>query len=167
MINSVKARTSILALILFVFGIGYTFAANKVVVIPMAADAPPQSFAVFASGDQGRSINSNALAVRSVSLTPPVNGVVIVNSNVVASETTAGDGVDCSITETLDVESSHLQQWISPGSPGDRAQLAGTRGYNVIAGAIYIFSLRCKHTGTATTSLIRDSSLTAIFTPSA
>jgi hypothetical protein len=35
MINSVKARTPILALILFVFAVGYTFAANKVVVIPL------------------------------------------------------------------------------------------------------------------------------------
>ena len=38
MINSVKARTPILALILFVSAVGYTFAQNKVVVIPMAAD---------------------------------------------------------------------------------------------------------------------------------
>jgi len=43
MINSVKTRTPILAFILFVFAVGYTFAANKVVVIPMAADAPPAS----------------------------------------------------------------------------------------------------------------------------
>ena len=42
MIKSAKARTPILALILFVFGVGYTFAANKVVVIPMAADSVPQ-----------------------------------------------------------------------------------------------------------------------------
>lgn len=39
MINSVKARTPILALILFVFSVGFTIAAtNKVVVIPMGAD---------------------------------------------------------------------------------------------------------------------------------
>lgn len=38
MINSVKAP--ILALILFVFGIGNAFAENKVVVIPMASDLP-------------------------------------------------------------------------------------------------------------------------------
>ncbi len=42
MINSVKARTPILALILFVFAVGYTVAAtNKVVVIPMAGDSQP------------------------------------------------------------------------------------------------------------------------------
>ena len=40
MINSVKARTPILALVLFVFSIGFTVAAtNKVVVIPMAGDS--------------------------------------------------------------------------------------------------------------------------------
>ena len=37
MINSIKARTPVLALILFVFAIGYTFA-EKVVVIPLAGD---------------------------------------------------------------------------------------------------------------------------------
>lgn len=35
----VKARTPTLALILFVFAVGYTFAENKVVVIPMGAEA--------------------------------------------------------------------------------------------------------------------------------
>jgi len=40
MINSVKARTPILTLILFVFAVGYTVAAtNKVVVIPIAGDS--------------------------------------------------------------------------------------------------------------------------------
>jgi hypothetical protein len=39
MINSVKARTPILALILFAFAIGYSFA-DRVVVIPLGADAP-------------------------------------------------------------------------------------------------------------------------------
>jgi len=40
MVNSIKARTPILALILFLFAMGYTFAANKVVVIPLGADDP-------------------------------------------------------------------------------------------------------------------------------
>lgn len=40
MINSVKARTPILALILFVFAVGYTFAA-KVVVVPLGGDSQP------------------------------------------------------------------------------------------------------------------------------
>lgn len=38
MINSVKARTPLLALILFVFSIGSALAQNKVVVVPMAED---------------------------------------------------------------------------------------------------------------------------------
>ena len=40
MINSIKARTPLLALILFVFAIGYTFAA-KVVVVPLGGDSMP------------------------------------------------------------------------------------------------------------------------------
>lgn len=40
MINSIKARTPILVLILFVFAVGYTVAA-KVVVIPLGGDSQP------------------------------------------------------------------------------------------------------------------------------
>ena len=40
MLNKIKTRTPILALILFVFAVGYTVAA-KVVVIPLGADAAP------------------------------------------------------------------------------------------------------------------------------
>ena len=40
MINSIKARTPILAIILFVSLVGYTFAQNKVVVVPLAGDGP-------------------------------------------------------------------------------------------------------------------------------
>lgn len=38
MINLIKARTPILAIILSLLAVGYTFAANRVVVVPMAAD---------------------------------------------------------------------------------------------------------------------------------
>lgn len=43
MLNKIKTRTPILALILFVFALcsGYTFAETKVVVIPLGADAAP------------------------------------------------------------------------------------------------------------------------------
>lgn len=44
MINSIKTRTPILALILFVFGIGNVFAADKVVVIPMGGDVSAKEF---------------------------------------------------------------------------------------------------------------------------
>ena len=42
MLNKIKTHTPLLALILFVFSVGYVEAANKVVVIPMAADSPPE-----------------------------------------------------------------------------------------------------------------------------
>ena len=40
MINSIKARTPILVLILFALAVGYTFAA-KVVVVPLGGDSMP------------------------------------------------------------------------------------------------------------------------------
>ena len=52
MLNSIKARTPILALILFVFAVGYTVAAtNKVVVIPLGADSVAPGSEVIRSGD--------------------------------------------------------------------------------------------------------------------
>lgn len=41
MLHKIKTRTPLLAFILFVFAIGYTVAANKVVVIPLGGDSMP------------------------------------------------------------------------------------------------------------------------------
>lgn len=176
MINSVKARTPILALILFVFAVGYTFAANKVVVIPMAVDAPqsadvPQSMAMYASGDQSIGIGTAGLSVREILFTAPSDGVVIVNSSAGVIEGTAKDRVSCSITTGTTRDPTHTQTWESPGWDGDYAQLSGTRGFDVTKDSSYTFRLFCDRrdglNGGDPTSLIEDSSLTAIFTPSA
>ena len=72
MINSVKARTPILALILFVFGAGYTFAANKVVVIPMAADAPPATTAFYTGANQFTTLTETTEVVRQLVVTAQI-----------------------------------------------------------------------------------------------
>ena len=66
MINSIKSRTPILALILFVFAVGYTVAA-KVVVVPLGSDAP-QSFSVFDGGGDSGTVASIAKKLRELPL---------------------------------------------------------------------------------------------------
>ena len=172
MINSVNARTPILALILFVFGIGNVFAANKVVVIPMGSDAAPQSFAVFNSVSGGNTVYiANEIMVQ-VSLTAPADGVVIVNSTISAWESTASHGLNCGISTaaasdaTPTISANESQYWRSYGGVAAAyGQLAGTRGYNVTKGQTSYYRLVCRHLGDGDTGG-NFPSITAIFTPS-
>jgi hypothetical protein len=173
MINSIKSRTPILALILFVFAVGYTFAA-KVVVVPLEEASLQQPFAVFASGNQGLSVSTPAKAVRTVILRAPADGIVVVNSTVVIRALNAGEGARCSIVSSGSadfpgmIDSTHEQIWLGGGRPSEFGQLAGTRGFNVTAGEKYYFGLICQHQGSpGAASQALDSSLTATFSPSA
>jgi hypothetical protein len=85
---------------------------------------------------------------------------VIVNSTATAVEDTAGGEVVCSITTGTTHDGAFLQIWESPGSAGDLAQLAGTRGFDVAAGQALTVNLVCDASGS---SSILDSALTAIF----
>jgi hypothetical protein len=119
--------------------------------------------AVHAGGDQIETVTLTAEVVRSVSLTAPVAGTVIVNSTATVVEPAGGDQVLCSITTGTTTDDAFLQVWESPGSPGLAAQLAGTRGFDVTAGQTLTVGLVCAHFGTSSTSSILDSALTAIF----
>jgi len=186
MINSVKARTPILVLILFVFAVGYTFAANKVVIIPMAGDSTDpaiiqalneritelenaQTFAVYAGGEQDIDTPLSG-SIRSLTLTAPTDGIVIINSTVNGYAKNQYDGILCSISSSsTNLDGSYTQNWGTSGT-GNRAygQLAGTRGFIVTEGDTYTYHLVCNFSGLISDPpQVRDSSLTAIFTPSA
>ncbi|MEM7069933.1 MAG: hypothetical protein AAF478_13725 [Pseudomonadota bacterium] len=49
MIQAVKARTSVLAIFLALLSIGYTFAQNKVVVVPLGGDEAVQGYEAITS----------------------------------------------------------------------------------------------------------------------
>jgi hypothetical protein len=119
--------------------------------------------AVHAGGDQALLADTTAAVVRSVSLTAPVAGTVIVNSTATAQEPDAGDRVLCSITTGTTLDFAFLQGWESPGGSGELAQLAGTRGFDVTAGQALTVNLVCVHAGTSGISIVSDSALTAIF----
>jgi len=137
-----------------------TAAALSFATFPTSGRYP---LAVHAGGEQAMTVMGNDEVVRSVTLTAPVAGTVIVNSTANASEDTAGDFVHCSITSGTTLDFTFLQFWESPGSDGSGAQLAGTRGFDVTAGEVLTVNLVCSQQGTSLSSTISDSALTAIF----
>ncbi|MFT6290399.1 MAG: hypothetical protein ACJAR2_000987 [Ilumatobacter sp.] len=125
-----------------------------------------QPFSVFADGDQALVVTPTDAVVRSVTVTAPVSGTVIVNSSNSVIESLAGDQLRCSITMGSTVNYSALQVWASSGTDaGGLGQMSGTRGFDIAAGAAVMYNLVCVHTGSSGSSTVEDSSLTATFTP--
>ena len=123
-----------------------------------------QVLAAHAGGDQHELITSTEEVVRSVSLTAPTDGVVVVNSSAYAAESTSGDDVVCSITTGTALDSNFAQQWSSSGGGGNVAPMAGTRAFDVPAGEV-TFNLVCAQFGDSADAFLSDSALTAIFIP--
>lgn len=131
----------------------------------VAALDEAQPFAVTAR-DAFESVTASGAVVVSVDVTAPVDGHVTVNSTTNANESTANDDVGCSITTAAGVDADYLQEWESPGANGDTSQIAGTRAFAVAAGATVTYNLVCDSLGSVgSSSILRDSVLTAIFTP--
>jgi len=139
-----------------------TAAALSLATFPTSGRYP---LAVHAGSGQSEGVTATDEVVRSVSLTAPVAGTVIVNSTANAFESTVGDDVRCSITTGTTIDFAFNQIWRSAGSAsaGSVAQLAGTRGFDVTAGQTLTVNLVCDHAGTSGSSTISDSALTAIF----
>jgi hypothetical protein len=121
----------------------------------------------FAVGDRVASttVTATASVVASVTVTAPVDGQVTVASTTQANEGFTGDGVECSITTGEFFDTSHVQRWESPGQDGQFSQLAGTRTYDIAADQTVTYTLECEHVGASPTSDLRDTVVTAIFTP--
>jgi hypothetical protein len=118
--------------------------------------------AAHSGGGQAEAVTS-AEVVRSVSLTVPAEGVVIVNSTATALDGDVGDTMNCSITTGTDLDHEFNQLWQSGGAGGGAsAQLAGTRGFDVGPTRNFTVNLVCDALGDG---FILDSSLTAIFIP--
>lgn len=125
-------------------------------------------FAVSAR-DTETSVGTADGLVVAVSITPPADGQVVVNSTTHAYEPTAGDLVRCSISGDTTMDFDYTQEWRSPGLLGLSSMLAGTRVFDVAANVPTTFNLVCRHVdagaGGGTTTSMNDSVLTAIFTP--
>ncbi len=129
-----------------------------------AIDLKDEAGADFASGDQDFLLTSGTDVVRSVTVTAPTAGQVMVNASgsFLFGDTAAFEAVACSITTDAAVDNTHRFRAVeATASAYFRMPFAATRGFVVPAGST-TFNLACNGT---TTVHIEDSSMTAIFVP--
>ena len=123
------------------------------------------SVAAFAGGHHFTDLTGAAVIVRWVSLMPPANGTVIVNSSAYLYRlVSAAAGGRCSITlgPVIDYAFEQIDRMAETISE-QYAVLAGTRGFPVTKGVLLTVNLVCEEfSGNVG---ILDSSLTAIFAP--
>ena len=126
-----------------------------------ATDLKDEAGADFSSGDQFLDLTAADQIVRSVTITAPRPGVVIVNASGGFFFSFVAGRCRCSITTGTTYENSHLV--IAEGS-ADISYLtfAATRGYSVDQGST-TFNLVCDEISGDVT--ISDTSLTAIYVP--
>ena len=159
-VNGYYTKTSLSDLAARVTATETGIATNTAGIASLDAREP---FAVTAR-DSFETVTSTDEAVVSVTVTAPAAGRVTINSTTNAQDSTAGDTVLCSInvaTATPALNIDHLQQWESAGTEGGRSQMAGTRVFDIAAGEIATYDFVCVSVDTT----LRDSVLTAIFTP--
>lgn len=131
----------------------------------LEATAAGQPFAVTNRDDQESVLADDEEVIVSVDVTAPTAGQVTVNSTTNALVSTAGHGARCSITVEMDLDSTHIQYWESPGPPAGYTQLAGTRTFDIAAGSTVTYHLVCDYVGLTGGMVLSDSVVTAIFTP--
>ncbi len=122
-----------------------------------AADVPTVA---YAGGNQSLSIDSVGQVVRSVTLTPPSDGTVLVTSMVVTNNQ-AGDTTQCSITTGTTVDGDFNQGGGSATSAGFYT-LSGIRGYDAAAGVPLTVNLFCKAVAGGPVTMF-DSNMAATF----
>jgi hypothetical protein len=133
-----------------------------------AADLNDEAGADFASGDQTVALTITDQTVRSVTITAPTTGHVIVSASGFFQFGDAQPDIgQCSITTGAALDNTHL---ISAGESNQGADslltvpFGATRGFVVAAGST-TFNLVCNEpSGTVS---VLDTSLTAIFVPGA
>jgi hypothetical protein len=134
-----------------------TAAALSFATFPTSGRYP---LAVHAGGNQSVLLTLADQVVRSVTLTAPVAGTVIVISSANAFVDAAGSAVRCSIGTGNTLDTDFLQVWKSSGVD-DFGTLAGNRGFDVTAGQTLTVNLVCDLVGGAPS--LNDSAMTAIF----
>lgn len=131
-----------------------------------ATDQKDEAGADFASGEQFFNLTGGNDIIRSVTITAPTAGRVIVNASgsIGLDSSTTFESVNCSITTGIVVDSTHTATVDENVVNAMHLTPFGlTRGFVVAAGSA-TFNLVCN--GPATTH-VNDSSLTAIFVPTA
>ena len=133
-----------------------------------AADILDAPRTAFADGDQQITLTATDTVVRSVTLTAPTAGRIIVNADAAihATSTVALDTGRCSITTgtALDFDALRVlgEETGTPVGTQLHFSFSGTRGFNVPAGSFTVNLVCDAFQGSV---LLRDSSITAMFVP--
>ncbi len=139
----------------------YTKAEVDAMVSPLTNSA-----AAYAGGFQQEALNTTHTVYRTVSILPPANGKVIVNSGgYLWRGGSAAFIATCSITQgvALDLQSRQYVN-IPTGGATESEVIGATRGFDVTEGVMFTVNLVCQASNGA--AFLSDSSLTAIFAPS-
>ena len=119
------------------------------------------SVAATAGGEQELALTPDDQVVRSVSIVPPSNGMVVVSSSAYV-QTLASGPFRCSLVRGSVLDFTALQM-VRP-AVDEYETIAGTRGFVATKGSLLTVNLVCdEHSGEA---ILNDSSLTAVFAPS-
>ena len=133
-----------------------------------AADLNDEAGADFVSGEQTEALTATDETVRSVTITAPTTGRVIVNaSGFFQFGSGVVDNGQCSITTGLAIDATHLISAVEANAGASHTlnvPFGATRGFDVAAGST-AFNLVCNQLSGAVT--VNDTSLTAIFVPGA
>jgi len=103
--------------------------------------------------------------LRTLSLTPPVDGKVVANASLLIVESTASDYVACWIAENGSYPEYAKSYWMSHGDPF--GNWSGTRGFDVVGGVPVTFDFQCvpSAANTSPDTDLRLPLLTAIYVP--
>jgi hypothetical protein len=120
------------------------------------------SVAAFATTDNITTLTNSEVVYQTVTLLPPADGVVIVNSQAHTNSGAGGAIVRCGISNTSAIDYGFLQ--IVTVNGGGYETINGTRAFDVTEGSLLTVNLVCDLASGAA-SLSRPT-LTAIFAPS-
>ena len=119
---------------------------NQEELFDLVSAAAPRAFYHFEDDDWD--IDGTETVVRQITFRPTFDGTVIAGSSAWVTESTAGEGISCWISDDPEDNSDSKQIWYSPGSPGDSIQLSGQRAFEVTGEVEVSVYLVCRHLGT-------------------
>jgi hypothetical protein len=129
-----------------------------------AAVEGAKSVSAYAGGDQEVALEFDGTVVRSVTITAPVDGTVIVNSSGYVWLASGADLVArCSLTTGTTIDNDSFQYVEIHSSGFASGAVSGTRGFDVAAGQVLTVNLVCdEFIGNA---MVSDTWIAAVFTP--
>jgi len=121
----------------------------------------PFASTAYESGEEYSANTEESLV--SLMVTAPADGQVTVDSATWVETNDPGGQLVCSISSGDAFDEQYAQIWVSAGAVGDRAQLSGTRTFDLTAGDAGEYHLFCRNEGDQIAQFVAGT-LTAIFT---